>query len=47
MKRNVVPNPHACWVVVGAGPAGLAARVYAASEGLKTLVIEPEALGGG
>jgi thioredoxin reductase (NADPH) len=32
--------------VVGAGPAGLAAAVYASSEGLKTLVIEPEAVGG-
>jgi thioredoxin reductase (NADPH) len=32
--------------IVGAGPAGLAAAVYAASEGLRTLVIEPEALGG-
>ncbi len=33
-------------VVVGAGPAGLAAAVYGSSEGLKTLVIEPEAPGG-
>ncbi|MFY9939364.1 MAG: FAD-dependent oxidoreductase [Silvibacterium sp.] len=33
-------------VVIGAGPAGLAAAVYAASEGLRTLVIEPEAPGG-
>lgn len=33
-------------VVVGAGMAGLAAAVYAASEGLKTLVLEPEAPGG-
>ncbi|MEM8873812.1 MAG: FAD-dependent oxidoreductase [Planctomycetota bacterium] len=32
--------------VVGAGPAGLAASVYAASEGLRTLVIEGEAPGG-
>ena len=32
--------------VVGAGPAGLAAAVYGASEGLRTLVIEPEAIGG-
>jgi thioredoxin reductase (NADPH) len=32
--------------VVGAGPAGLAAAVYAASEGLRTLVIEREAIGG-
>ena len=33
-------------VVIGAGPAGLASAVYGASEGLKTLVIEPEAPGG-
>jgi len=32
--------------VLGAGPAGLAAAVYGASEGLRTLVIEPEAIGG-
>jgi len=33
-------------VVVGAGPAGLAAGVYGASEGLRTLVIEAAAPGG-
>lgn len=33
-------------IIVGAGPAGLAASVYAASEGLSTLVIEKEAPGG-
>lgn len=33
-------------IVVGGGPAGLAAAVYGASEGLKTLIIEPEAPGG-
>ena len=33
-------------VVVGAGPAGLAAAVYASSEGLDTLVVEREAIGG-
>lgn len=33
-------------VVIGAGPSGLAAAVYAASEGLKTLVIEKSAPGG-
>ena len=33
-------------LVVGAGPAGLATAVYAASEGLRTLVVEREAIGG-
>ena len=33
-------------LIVGAGPAGLAAAVYGASEGLDTLVIESTALGG-
>src|SRR5947207_7980158 len=32
--------------IVGAGPAGLAAAVYAASEGLKTIVLESYAPGG-
>lgn len=32
--------------VVGAGPGGLAAAVYAASEGLDTLVLEGESIGG-
>lgn len=40
--------PDALWdvVVVGAGPGGLAAAVYAASEGLDVLVVEREAIGG-
>jgi thioredoxin reductase (NADPH) len=33
-------------VIVGGGPAGLAAAVYGASEGLKTILIEREAPGG-
>src|SRR3712207_4741577 len=32
--------------IVGGGPAGLAASVYAASEGLSTVVLEAEAIGG-
>jgi thioredoxin reductase (NADPH) len=32
--------------VIGAGPAGLAAAVYSASEGLSTVILEPEAIGG-
>lgn len=34
------------FAIVGGGPAGLAAAVYAASEGLKTVLIEREAPGG-
>lgn len=43
-----LPDPELIYdvVVVGAGPAGLAAAVYAASEGLCTLVIEGIAPGG-
>jgi thioredoxin reductase (NADPH) len=33
-------------VIVGAGPAGLAAAVYGASEGLRTVLLEREAFGG-
>ena len=33
-------------VIIGAGPAGLAAAVYGASEGLRTLIVEREAPGG-
>jgi thioredoxin reductase (NADPH) len=33
-------------VIIGAGPAGLAAAVYGASEGLKTLLVEKKAPGG-
>ena len=41
------PPPGVCDVaIIGGGPAGLAAAVYAASEGLRTVVVEPEALGG-
>src|SRR5215204_3661326 len=32
--------------ILGAGPAGLAAAVYGASEGLRTVVIEPQSIGG-
>jgi thioredoxin reductase (NADPH) len=43
-----LPDPKSVYdvTVVGAGPAGLAAAVYAASEGLSTLVIESIAPGG-
>ncbi len=38
--------PHYDLVIIGAGPAGLAAAVYGASEGLKTVTIERLAPGG-
>jgi thioredoxin reductase (NADPH) len=40
------PEAHYDLIVVGAGPGGLAAAVYGASEGLKTLVVESVATGG-
>jgi thioredoxin reductase (NADPH) len=33
-------------IVIGGGPAGLGAAVYAASEGLRTVLVEREAIGG-
>jgi thioredoxin reductase (NADPH) len=39
-------HPFYDLVIIGAGPAGLAAGVYGASEGLRTLMIEREASGG-
>ena len=39
-------NRHFDVLVVGAGPAGLAAAVNASSEGLRTLVVERESIGG-
>ncbi|MDQ4044108.1 MAG: FAD-dependent oxidoreductase [Chloroflexota bacterium] len=41
-----VPEEVCDVAIIGAGPAGLAAAVYAASEGLRTAVFEPVALGG-
>ena len=32
--------------IVGSGPAGLAAAVYAASEGLRTTIVDPSVPGG-
>ncbi len=46
LTETIDPNRVHDVVVVGAGPGGLAAAVYAASEGLDTLVIEGEAPGG-
>jgi thioredoxin reductase (NADPH) len=44
--RTVAEQPLYDLCIVGAGPAGLAAAVYGASEGLQTLVIEREGPGG-
>ncbi len=44
--RTQATMPFYDLIVVGSGPAGLAAAVYGASEGLETLVIEREAPGG-
>jgi thioredoxin reductase (NADPH) len=43
---DTLPTERCDLIVVGAGPAGLAAAVYGASEGLDTLVLESVATGG-
>jgi thioredoxin reductase (NADPH) len=48
-RLGIVGQPaseHYDLVIVGGGPAGLAAAVYGASEGLKTIMVEREAPGG-
>lgn len=42
----LVGSRHFDVAVVGAGPAGLAAAVYGSSEGLDTIVVERESIGG-
>ncbi|MBD1393225.1 FAD-dependent oxidoreductase [Mucilaginibacter glaciei] len=44
--NHTVKNELYDVVIIGAGPAGLAASVYGSSEGLKTLLIEKKAPGG-
>jgi thioredoxin reductase (NADPH) len=46
--RTAVRDESECFdvAIVGGGPAGLAAAVYGASEGLATVVIERESVGG-
>jgi thioredoxin reductase (NADPH) len=46
VMRPVSPEEVFDVAVVGAGPAGLAAAVYASSEGLRTVLVEHEAIGG-
>jgi thioredoxin reductase (NADPH) len=48
-RLNIAHQPtrdHYDLVIVGGGPAGLAAAVYGASEGLRTVLVEREAPGG-
>ena len=46
IKRELISDAIYDLAIVGAGPAGLAAAVYGASEGLKTVVLEKMAAGG-
>ena len=46
IMRPIPPGEVFDVAVAGAGPAGLAAAVYASSEGLSTVVVEHEAVGG-
>jgi thioredoxin reductase (NADPH) len=43
---ELAPREEVDLLIVGAGPAGLGAAVYGASEGLNTLIVEGTALGG-
>ncbi len=44
--RTQAAQPFYDLIIIGAGPAGLGAAVYGASEGLRTVMIEQEATGG-
>ena len=44
--RTTAEKPFYDLVIIGSGPGGLAAAVYGASEGLRTIVVEREAPGG-
>lgn len=43
---ELLPHEKVDLLIIGAGPAGLGAAVYGASEGLETLVVERTGLGG-
>jgi thioredoxin reductase (NADPH) len=44
--RAIDPNRAYDVAIIGAGPAGLASAVYAASEGLSVIVLDARAFGG-
>jgi thioredoxin reductase (NADPH) len=44
--RELAPREEVDLLIVGAGPAGLSAAVYGASEGLDTMMVESTAIGG-
>jgi len=44
--RTRPPSPRYDVIIIGGGPAGLSAAVYGGSEGLRTLLLEREAIGG-
>lgn len=44
--QTTATKPFYDFIVVGGGPSGLAAAVYGASEGLRTILVEAEAPGG-
>ncbi|WP_232037284.1 FAD-dependent oxidoreductase [Sphingobium amiense] len=46
LNRTLVDDEHFDVVIVGGGPAGVAAGVYAGAEGLRALVVEDMAVGG-
>jgi thioredoxin reductase (NADPH) len=46
LLKSIDPNHIYDTAIVGAGPSGLAAAVYAASEGLSTLVLDCRSFGG-
>ena len=46
LMEDVDPDAIFDVAIAGSGPAGLGAAVYAASEGLRTVVVEAEAIGG-
>jgi thioredoxin reductase (NADPH) len=46
LGRTNLDDPRCDLAIVGGGPAGLSAAVYGASEGLRTILIEREVVGG-